>query len=79
MSFWDECRIADARIRRERANYRGPDDSQLEVIFEASSVDATAWIIKHHPERLADWMARHLPRLEEVARERMNKSMEASE
>jgi hypothetical protein len=32
-----------------------------------STLDATAWLITYHPERLKDWLDKHDPGLEQAA------------
>jgi len=55
-TFWKLCFEADDRLRRQ-------PKTQLPVIdrpqFAQSTVDATVWLIRFHPDRLKAWLERH--------------------
>lgn len=42
-----------------------------EITFAESTIIATIWLIRFHPERLPRWLERHSRGLERVARERL--------
>ncbi len=60
-NFWDACRKVDARNAR---NQRAPEPKKH--AFPQSTIDATLWLAKFHPERLPGWYAKH-PGLEKHA------------
>jgi hypothetical protein len=53
-AFWDKARADDEafeQFEKELAAERGG--------FPQSTIEATAWLRKFHPERLEDWFAHH--------------------
>ena len=69
--FWDRCRAADMRQRRDRM----PDHyGETPIEFAESTIEATLWLMKYHPEKLAEWFSYHLPALEEKAKERKSEA-----
>lgn len=57
-SFWDACRMVDARNARNARNAHAPEPKQ-EPKFAQSTLDATLWLRKFYPDRLPAWYAKH--------------------
>ena len=59
-SFWDACRKVDARNRAQRARqWRDLKAQVATLVCPQSTLDATAWLKKFHPDRLPAWYAKH--------------------
>ena len=59
-NFWDACRKVDNRNRAQQARqWRDLKSKALTQKFAQSTIDATLWVAKFHPDRLPAWYARH--------------------
>ena len=60
-NFWDACRKVDARNRAARQRqWRDLKAKAPTTFWPQSTLDATLWLRKFHPDRLPAWYAKHL-------------------
>lgn len=69
-NYWRLAREAEDHIRRVTRTDLPPELKPAVIKFAESTVIATRWLMKYHPERLDEWFSYHHAKLKEVAEER---------